>query len=323
MQHTPYIDKRQYNSGIPDFDFIRKHVPIVDVARALGIRISGREAHCWRTEHHQHGDRTPSISFHRGKNTARCFVCDDHPLSTIDLVMAHTGQTLFEVGRWFVVRFGVPLRAKNAKLVRPERWHIGRVGVGDRLYEDLVRSGLWAAMSDAGRSIFVVIKTLADYDGKLEISYRGLSRYAGKRNRSSISGALRQFERMGFLRIHRGAGTDGLRATSQYELAPDNPHFQKLVGDGCERQNAAIRQEKELRAEQHRAVAAARKPSAGVYTKTTQSAPNERAHTLSRTFVTPAYQEGSARLRVCDCAREDGNRRLNSSQREATAFQVQ
>src|SRR6516162_4516001 len=75
-------------SGIPDLKRIRYDIPILAVARELGIRVLKHfPARCWRTENHQHGDRDPSLSFQIKKNRGMCFVCDDHTWSNIDLVM--------------------------------------------------------------------------------------------------------------------------------------------------------------------------------------------------------------------------------------------
>jgi hypothetical protein len=59
---------------IPDFEHIRRKVPIRKIARDLGLAISGNMVHCWRLENHQNGDRTPSVGLHVRKNTAKCFV---------------------------------------------------------------------------------------------------------------------------------------------------------------------------------------------------------------------------------------------------------
>ena len=77
--------KANARQTLPDMVYCRREIPIADVARELGIRVSGRTtAHCWR-DGHQNGDRTPSLSFSR--NRARCHVCNTDAKSVIDLVM--------------------------------------------------------------------------------------------------------------------------------------------------------------------------------------------------------------------------------------------
>src|SRR5260370_36170524 len=77
----------------PDVSWIKQHVPILEVAWALGVPILGGRhprMRCWRPENHSHGDADPSVSFSR--NRARCWVCDmkgGH--SNLDLVMGVLG----------------------------------------------------------------------------------------------------------------------------------------------------------------------------------------------------------------------------------------
>ena len=100
--------------------YIRREIPIVDVATALGIRIAGRNAaHCWR-DGHKNGDRTPSLSLHR--NRAKCFVCDADSLSTIDLVIKREQCSLHEAVAWICADDGQSKRLpRTEKLSRPER----------------------------------------------------------------------------------------------------------------------------------------------------------------------------------------------------------
>src|ERR1019366_3166575 len=137
---------------LPDMTFIRREIPIADVARELGIRVaSSSTAHCWRAGAHQNGDRTPSMSFRR--NGAMCYVCDVDSKSPIDLVIAYQECSLKEAGDWLCARWTVPTIAKNAKLSRPQRWSTSPMGLADFPLERFVRSGVWAALGDAGRAV--------------------------------------------------------------------------------------------------------------------------------------------------------------------------
>jgi len=233
---------------IPDLDFVRKHIPITDVAARLGLSVFGRAAHCWRTEAHQNADRTPSLSFNRTRNIARCFVCDDHALTPIDLVAAFHGSTLGEAVAWIQNRFDVPALAKNRKLARPGRWHIARVGVASFPLEALIRSGLWATMSDAERAILPTLCAFADpSSGDAKISYRGLARFSGKSSDRTIAQTLHRFERIALLKVHRSRSADGLRACGSYTLDFDNAHFQSLLSKTHQHQTQASNLEKALR----------------------------------------------------------------------------
>jgi hypothetical protein len=100
----------------PDVSWIKKHVPILEVGQALGLRIRHRRAKCWRGENHRHGDADPSLSFFEKRNRSRCFVCDmkgGH--SNIDLVMGVLDCDFGSAVRWIVERFPVP----NVTVGRP------------------------------------------------------------------------------------------------------------------------------------------------------------------------------------------------------------
>lgn len=218
--------------------FMRRQIPIFDVATALGIKLAGRSAaHCWRVEHHKNGDRTPSLSF--SKNLARCHVCDVRALSTIDLVRVHENCSLPQAVTWICARWEVPLIPKNAKLVRPERWNSGRVGVSSFPLESLVRTGFWASLDDAGRAVLVALVCFADpVTGNATISYRALCRYSGKASRTTIAKVLRHFERISLVKVIRGNDDEGLRCVGSYKLTMQSEQFQTLLADVHERLKA-------------------------------------------------------------------------------------
>jgi hypothetical protein len=214
--------------GIPDMNYIRREVLISEVAQALGLKIKGRRsAHCWRVEHHKNGDRTPSISFF--KNRAKCQVCDSGSLSNIDLVMAHENYSCGQAMAWIAGRWQVPMIPKHSKLRRPERWTTGRVGVSDcSVVEDLVRSGIWAWLDDAGRAVLIALLCFADpTTGAATISLRGLCRYSGKASRTTISGVISRLEIIGLLDVRR-ARDGAVRKVSTYRVTPDTNKFQEL-----------------------------------------------------------------------------------------------
>jgi hypothetical protein len=75
-----------------DLGYIRRHIPITEIARELDIEIFGSRARCWRPRAHQNGDRTPSVSFYR--NRFKCHCCDERSGSVIDLVVSVVGCDL-------------------------------------------------------------------------------------------------------------------------------------------------------------------------------------------------------------------------------------
>ena len=69
-------------------------LPIEEVASALGLQVSHHKALC-----PFHNDSNPSLTFNRGKNRYRCFVCDAHG-GVIDLVMNYLHYSFLDACRW-------------------------------------------------------------------------------------------------------------------------------------------------------------------------------------------------------------------------------
>ena len=80
---------------ISKFDIQKlQDLPIEQVAGALGLNVSHHKALC-----PFHNDSNPSLTFHRGKNRYRCFVCDAHG-GVIDLVMRYEHKSFLEACKW-------------------------------------------------------------------------------------------------------------------------------------------------------------------------------------------------------------------------------
>jgi hypothetical protein len=234
----------------PDLAYIRRSVPIRDVARQLDLRIAGNMVHCWRPQNHQHGDRTPSVGLHVRRNRAKCFVCDARQLSPIDLVMSVLGLNLAAGVQWITSRFDVPPTPKGKHIQHAERWHERfRVGSNDSLQHTLVRSGIWASLTPAQRSIIPVLVTFADPSTNVvTISYRGLMRFAGVGSHSTVATAFKRFQALRFLAIGRATASDGLRACNVYRLTQGDPTFLRLANETYGAHKDAIEAERELRA---------------------------------------------------------------------------
>lgn len=233
-----------------DFEYIRKKVSIVAVARELGLRGTGLKAHCWRIESHRNGDGDPSIGFMKAKNRGRCFVCDPHTWSNIDLVMIYLECDLQTAAAWIAERFPVPDLPKGCHVRKREGWYPRfRSSVFQDVITNLVRSGLWRDLSQSERSILPVLVTFTDSDRRVaEISYRGLMRYSGVGSQATIAKAIHHFEQMHLLRVIRAPGGLRLRGVSQYCLTLDDPEFQTMVMNVFQRQRTEIELERQLQA---------------------------------------------------------------------------
>ena len=69
-------------------------LPIENVADALGLEVHRHKALC-----PFHNDSNPSLTFHRGRNRYRCFVCGASG-GTIDLVMKYLNKPFIEACKW-------------------------------------------------------------------------------------------------------------------------------------------------------------------------------------------------------------------------------
>jgi hypothetical protein len=245
--------------GIPDLRFINRKVPVLDVARALDLKIGANgNIHCWRTELHQNGDRTASVGIRRLNNTVKCFGagCGIGPLGPVDLVMSVLGvKRVIEAAQWIADRFAVPELAPKKRLQHLDRrvfqyGHESDLGL-------LVHSGLWAGLSPTARAVVPVLLELAERDTAtrvlgIQISYVALGRYAGTSSPNAIAAALRELQEMGWLSISPGRSEPGsapVRATSAYVLTPRSDQLLELANENCAQMRREIELERELRAE--------------------------------------------------------------------------
>jgi hypothetical protein len=259
-------------SGCPDFEYIRTKISVIAVARELGLSVSGNRAHCWRAESHRHGDANPSLSFSKKLNKARCFVCDPHAHSTIDLVMLHRQCDRRAAVFWITEKFRVPALPPGSHIKKRTAWFPRfHSGVDENVLSWLVRSLIWSELTRAEQSIVAVLVTYTDRErGTTEISYRGLLRYSGIGSEATIAAAIRRFEQMRLLRVIRNQDGPCSRRVNQYCFTLDDPEFQALVAKVYERERDEIELEKQLRAEAKKARA-----SSGVPVKVILSSPVE------------------------------------------------
>jgi hypothetical protein len=237
------------HTAYPDLEYIRKSVPIRAVAEQLDLDVKGRMVRCWRPQNHEHGDRTPSVRLDERRNIAKCFVCDPRALSTIDLVMSVFTVDLRHAVQWITSRFKIRPAPKGRHIQHQERWpEVFRVGTSHTALEMLVRSGIWASLSPAQRSMIPVLATFADpQTQEVTISYRGLMQYTGIRSQSTVSAGLKRFQTLHFLRVERRRESEGLRDCNTYHLCFDDPESVECANRSLRHQRDLIKHERELR----------------------------------------------------------------------------
>ena len=73
-----------------NLDQLRAKIPILELAERLGLEIRRKQARCYNTQAHAHGDKKPSLGFDTKTNRYKCFACGVGG-SVIDLYMAIKG----------------------------------------------------------------------------------------------------------------------------------------------------------------------------------------------------------------------------------------
>lgn len=239
-------------SKLPDFRFINAHISIKDVALKLDLRLgSNGNFHCWRTGQHQHGDRTASVGIRKVPNKLKCFVCDQRNLGPIDLVMSvlDLGKPK-EAALWIAERFSVRTITKR----RQKDWRDSADNVPYGFEGDLgilIRSGLWAKLAPAARSIApIMVEFKRDHGenhrNRIKISYRALMRYSGMTSPNSISKALNELIEIGWLeRKHASGGL--IRPTGDYEITSHSDALCEIVHSEVAEFRETIAREREAR----------------------------------------------------------------------------
>ncbi len=137
----------------------------------------------------------------------------------IDLVM---GLLCCDVGGaldWLNLEYpDIPLADAEAR----RRWTPGRVGVGGVGIDAVAQSGLLGQLAKPAALILSTLCGLTDPDaGELEISYAGLMRRSGIKNRARMSDGLKLLRRLDLLSWGRGKSPGGWRTPSTYTLRVD------------------------------------------------------------------------------------------------------
>ena len=192
---------------------LAKKMPVLDVARRLGLEIVGNSAHCWRKANHVHGDHRPSLGLDIAKNRYKCFVCDSGSGSTVDLVMGVLGLPLPDALKWFERNFDIPEHVQGS---RPADFDPRRVTLST-----IIRSGVWAGLTDSQRNILAVLWDVRDNEGTVTASYSRILRLSGLGSRKTFATVIRTFEQSRLIEVQRRN-----RAMSTYRFLGDESFLQ-------------------------------------------------------------------------------------------------
>ena len=237
----------------PDLEHIKARISIREVACALGLSVRGRRMSCWRVENHKNGDGDPSVTFWQKKNRARCWICDSHAWSNIDLVMMVLDCDFPAAVSWMCERFQIPAARPGKHIGHRNGWHPYRAGTNGSLFEWLVRSGLWAELTPTQRSVLPALHAFTDAEtGLAEVSYRGLMRYSGVGSPTSVAAAIKHFRRIHLLQVEPQIGSDGFRACNRYRFTFNDPAFLGLLNEIYRDHSEAVQLERSFRAEERK-----------------------------------------------------------------------
>ena len=78
-----------------DIEQLKQAIPIMELARHLGLTIRGQQARCYNGQAHKHGDSNFSLGLDIQHNRYKCFACGENG-SIIDLFMAIRGVDVSE-----------------------------------------------------------------------------------------------------------------------------------------------------------------------------------------------------------------------------------
>jgi len=76
-----------------DLDQLKQAMRIMDLAKSLGLETRGRQARCYNSQAHKHGDRSFSLGLDVARNRFKCFACGESG-SVIDLYKQVKGLDL-------------------------------------------------------------------------------------------------------------------------------------------------------------------------------------------------------------------------------------
>lgn len=89
-----------------------KAIPILDVAKSLGLNFRGTRMRCFNPMHEDR--KTPSLHFNARGNYFNCFGCEIGG-STIDLVISFSGCSKKDAMHWLAQEFGLSSRTCSAR----------------------------------------------------------------------------------------------------------------------------------------------------------------------------------------------------------------
>ena len=228
----------RYSKAMPDMKYINCEIPILEVARELGLAVRGRKATCPECKKRR---LTFSVKF----NCWRCWNCDPagKRKTVIDLVMFILNVDTFNAAAWINKRWKVVsqvqmersdnrngLTKHSYRRVRP----IPIPELDKPNLQAIVTSPGWREMSLSARVIAMTLLALARMDERnsTTIDPKGLSDLTGITDPNTLAKANRELQAIGLFEIDRGYRTKYSQRPTVYRLTWWSQVFQRWLKAG-------------------------------------------------------------------------------------------
>jgi DNA primase len=110
-----------------DLDELKQAIPIIDLARDLGLQVKGKQARCFNISGHKRGDKTPSIGFDLKTNRFKCFACGVNG-TIIDLYKEIKGVDVSQAIKELAQIAGLPAGKSQYAKTGPKRHSPIKIG---------------------------------------------------------------------------------------------------------------------------------------------------------------------------------------------------
>lgn len=221
---------------VPDAEYIRRELPVRDVAERLGLEPTGPRLRCPL-------DRSHWASLWLRKNMVKCFQCRCRPWTGIDLVMEILQLDVRGAIDWVAAQFDVPRRRRR---ITTNRWGATRHCFVDypanprarRLIPSLAamrRTPGWPRLSHAARLLAAVLLDIIPRDTwVITTTQEELRLLTGIADRRAAKNAIRQLVEIGLVATAR-EGADRDARSGQFttvlcaRLTWGSPRFQRWL----------------------------------------------------------------------------------------------
>jgi len=228
----------RYSKAMPDMRFINRQVPILEVARELGLEVRGRKATCPECKKKR---LTFSVKFNRW----RCWNCDPagKRKTVIDLVMFFLNVDAFNAAAWIRKRWNVvgQVQVEQSENKHGLTKHVYRrvrpIPIPERdkpSLQAVVTSPGWREMALSARVVAITLLALARMDEKnsVTINRKGLSDLTGITDPNTLAKANRELQAIGLFEIDRGYRTKYAERPTVYRLTWWSQVFQRWLSAG-------------------------------------------------------------------------------------------